>query len=79
MMNIIKNFDTKLGSTMTNEEKDIFQKVEPEATAIYERKLGYYLTAPSPDISKGDTPIECGLAYGYDLKETLLGYYKKKR
>ena len=75
VMNIIRDTATTLGSLMTNVERKIFQKVEPKASAICELKLSRYLNCDSPDLSNGDTPMECGLAYGYDLIETLSLYY----
>ena len=75
VINIIRDKDTTLGSLMTNVERKIFQKVEPKASAICKLKLSRYLNCDSPDIYKGDTPMECGLAYGYNLIETLRLYY----
>ena len=75
VMNIIKDRDTTLGSLMTLEERNIFYKIEPQAMSICELPLSSYLNGDSPDMADGDTPMECGLAYGYDLIETFKFYY----
>lgn len=60
---------------LSDPDKDRFRKVEPEAEEVFRRTLGYYLEHGSPDISKGDSALECGLAYGYVLDETY-GLYE---
>ena len=73
---IVKIRQTPLGSLLSTEERRVFATVEPDVDCICSTTLGTYLTNShgAPDIAKGDSPLECGLVYGYDLKETLSLY-----
>ena len=74
---IVKDRQTPLGSLLSTEERRAFATVEPDVDRICSTTLGTFLTNShgAPDIAKGDSPLECGLVYGYDLKETFALYH----
>ena len=74
VVSVIRAKDSLLGQYLTDEEKARFRCVEPTADTIFQRRLGHYLAAGAPDMSKGDSALECGLAYGYDLEQTIALY-----
>mgnify|MGYP003327420837 CR=1 FL=1 len=68
---LVKDPDRTLGSFLKKEEATMFRHVEPLIEELSKIPLGYYIEYGAPDMSRGDTPLECGLAYGYDLEQTL--------
>ena len=51
-----------------------FHAVEPRYDAVLALTLGHFLRTGAPDIAKGDSPLACGLVYGYSLSSTWALY-----
>ena len=67
VMTVIRSKRTLLGTLLSDAEKARVRRVDPTADSIFQRRLGRYLETAGPDMAKGDSALECGLVYGYDL------------